>query len=137
MDCPVCQIPMVIIEIENIELDYCAQCSGVWFDQGEIELLMEKIGLSPSEHPIVFDKLSGPISEAKRRCPLCHKLMDKTAFQNQTIVIDQCVENDGIWFDSGETAAAFKAFIEKAGEKKSAEKALAQFLGNALNSSHE
>jgi len=32
---------MFVIEYNEIELDYCNQCGGVWFDQGELELMLK------------------------------------------------------------------------------------------------
>ena len=40
---------MVIVEHENIELDYCTNCKGVWFDSGELELLLEAAELENYE----------------------------------------------------------------------------------------
>ncbi len=46
MECPVCRETMVVIEYRSIELDYCVGCMGVWFDQGEIELLLDDAGIA-------------------------------------------------------------------------------------------
>ena len=35
---------MIIVEHNDIELDYCTNCSGVWFDIGELEVLLEPVG---------------------------------------------------------------------------------------------
>ena len=32
---------MIVVEHEHVELDYSPDCSGVWFDAGEVELLLE------------------------------------------------------------------------------------------------
>jgi len=39
MICSVCRQSMLDIECNNIELDYCAKCRGVWFDASELGLL--------------------------------------------------------------------------------------------------
>ena len=44
MECPVCRIALVVVEREGIELDWCVTCRGLWFDEGELELLAEKTG---------------------------------------------------------------------------------------------
>ena len=44
MKCPACDTPLVVVEREEIELDWCAACRGLWFDEGELELLGEKAG---------------------------------------------------------------------------------------------
>ena len=41
MDCPACSAPMIVIERQGIELDYCPACRGLWFDADELELLAE------------------------------------------------------------------------------------------------
>jgi Zn-finger nucleic acid-binding protein len=42
MICPTCKNPMIVVEYQQIELDYCGSCRGVWFDNGELELLLSK-----------------------------------------------------------------------------------------------
>ena len=41
MKCPVCKNMMIVVEHEHIELDYCPDCAGVWFDAGELDLLFD------------------------------------------------------------------------------------------------
>lgn len=33
--------PLIIIERNGIEIDYCPACRGVWLDRGELEKLMD------------------------------------------------------------------------------------------------
>jgi len=40
MKCPRCQVPMMVVEYDGVELDYCVECQGSWFDRGELYLLM-------------------------------------------------------------------------------------------------
>ncbi|MHB8086448.1 MAG: TFIIB-type zinc ribbon-containing protein, partial [Dehalococcoidia bacterium] len=39
MKCPVDKKDMIVVEHKKIELDFCLECSGVWLDSGEFELL--------------------------------------------------------------------------------------------------
>ena len=41
MNCPVCKNPMVVLELDQIEIDHCLHCGGIWLDAGELELLLE------------------------------------------------------------------------------------------------
>ena len=42
MDCPVCKNePMIVLELNDVEIDYCLSCKGIWLDTGELELLLE------------------------------------------------------------------------------------------------
>ena len=41
MNCPVCKEPMLVLELDKIEIDHCINCGGIWLDNGELELLLE------------------------------------------------------------------------------------------------
>jgi len=36
MECPKCNGNMEVKNIENVEIDCCSKCAGVWFDQNEL-----------------------------------------------------------------------------------------------------
>jgi hypothetical protein len=42
MACPVCDTALVMSERQNIEIDYCPQCRGVWLDRGELDKIIER-----------------------------------------------------------------------------------------------
>lgn len=43
MKCPVCkETALVMSSRQNIEIDYCPQCRGVWLDRGELDKLIER-----------------------------------------------------------------------------------------------
>jgi Zn-finger nucleic acid-binding protein len=43
MDCPVCKdTKLVMTERQNIEIDYCPNCRGVWLDRGELDKIIER-----------------------------------------------------------------------------------------------
>ena len=45
MQCPACSKSLLItIEYEEVELDFCEQCRGVWLDRGELDKLIERSG---------------------------------------------------------------------------------------------
>ena len=41
MKCPVCKEPMIVLELDEVEIDYCTSCGGIWLDAGELDLLIE------------------------------------------------------------------------------------------------
>ncbi len=107
MICPVCKDDMIVVEYRNIELDYCHSCKGVWFDSGELEILLKSQGLE--EPKTFFDGIltsqEAVSSEKKRNCPICSHRMNKTAIGGQPeILIDICRDKHGLWFDGGEVA---------------------------------
>lgn len=42
MKCPSCQETLLMSEKQNIEIDYCPNCRGVWLDRGELEKIIER-----------------------------------------------------------------------------------------------
>src|SRR5919201_1482782 len=42
MQCPVCSVPLTMSERQNVEIDYCPECRGVWLDRGEIDKIVER-----------------------------------------------------------------------------------------------
>lgn len=40
--CPICQIGLVMSERQNIEIDYCPTCRGIWLDRGELDKIIER-----------------------------------------------------------------------------------------------
>jgi Zn-finger nucleic acid-binding protein len=105
MICPVCKYDMLVVEYHNIELDYCNSCKGVWFDSGELELLLKSRGLEETRTFLdgILNSQEAASSEKKRNCPVCGHKMKKTAIGGQPeILIDVCRDEHGLWFDGGE-----------------------------------
>jgi Zn-finger nucleic acid-binding protein len=43
MNCPSCkEEKLVMTERQNIEIDYCPSCRGIWLDRGELDKLIER-----------------------------------------------------------------------------------------------
>jgi hypothetical protein len=42
MLCPIDKTPLVMSERQNIEIDYCPTCRGVWLDRGELDKIIER-----------------------------------------------------------------------------------------------
>ena len=103
MNCPVDNNIMIILEYNDVEVDYCTKCGGIWLDAGEIELLFGN-----PEECAAFLTIGGPADakgEEIRRCPRCRAKMSKEATESDPpIIFDYCPNGDGMWFDNGELA---------------------------------
>lgn len=43
MLCPVCtDTPLQMSTRQNVEIDYCPKCRGVWLDRGELDKIIER-----------------------------------------------------------------------------------------------
>jgi Zn-finger nucleic acid-binding protein len=101
MICPVCNEPLVVLELNQIEIDHCLNCGGIWLDKGELELLLE----TEEERDRLRDlfKKAESVNEKSYRCPICGKRMDKDSVgEEKKLIIDRCKKNHGLWFDEGE-----------------------------------
>jgi Zn-finger nucleic acid-binding protein len=51
MNCPVCNVALVMSERQGVEIDYCPQCRGVWLDRGELDKIVERSTSETSQRP--------------------------------------------------------------------------------------
>lgn len=105
MDCPHCKKePLIVLEYEDVEVDYCTVCEGIWLDAGEIELLFGDAGAAARVLSIGTPAFV-PRGEKRRRCPICDKKMTKeSTLSDPPVTFDHCPKGDGLWFDKGELA---------------------------------
>ncbi len=114
MKCPACKAPLIVVERESIEVDWCPSCQGVWFDVGELALLSDKAG--KQLEPGMIGTPAGKVEEALRRCPRCRHKMQKVApAGDDSLLLDRCAEH-GLWFDAGELGALMQRLDGQSGE---------------------
>lgn len=106
MNCPVDAEPMLAIEHEGIEIDYCPACQGMWLDAGELELLLGDPAARRELIGAGHDVYVPETREKRRKCPRCSARMTKVAGRSDAgILYDECPHGDGLWFDQGELQA--------------------------------
>ena len=136
MKCPRDKSDMIVVEHERIELDYCLRCSGVWLDSGELELLISvlKSGGANLSHTELFTPNEAKLTEARQKCPICRRKMDKVWLgQAPKVLIDKCPVGDGLWFDSGELQQVLRG---KGLAGTPASKEVISFLGDAFQATY-
>jgi Zn-finger nucleic acid-binding protein len=138
MICPVCKYDMLVVEYQNIELDYCNSCKGVWFDSGELELLLKSYGLEKPQAFFsgIFDSREAASTEKKRNCPICsHKMKKITVGGQPEIIIDACPDKHGLWFDGGEVTQLIGHLAGDHPPKGSPREQVISFLGEVFGAS--
>jgi len=108
MDCPVCNAAMIVLELDEVEIDYCTSCQGIWLDAGELELLLEDAAKS---REVLQSFIPTDTNEAPRKCPICLKKMEKVLVGTEgdkQELIDRCKKEHGLWFDAGELKNVLK-----------------------------
>ncbi len=99
---------MITLELEDVEIDYCTSCSGIWLDAGELELLLGE----PRKAAELLGSFEpdAKCAEHARKCPICDKKMQKIVVGSSMppLLIDKCHRGDGLWFDRGELNDIFE-----------------------------
>ena len=114
MDCPVFKNAMITLELQNVEIDLCTECDGIWLDTGELEMLLGE----PEKAKQLLNSfnIDNTSSEKPRKCPICLKKMKKIVVGSSKpiLLIDKCSRGDGLWFDKGELKDIFdRAALDK------------------------
>ncbi len=93
--------------VQDVGLEVCPSCAGVFLDRGELERLL------PGFHAADLRAVSrrGQVRAGKLSCPACRRPMVpmrygpiKTAFE-----LDKCLTCGGLWLDAGELERMLEA----------------------------
>jgi len=115
MLCPVCREELIIVEFEDVELDACPDCRGLWFDAQELHQLFEAAGV-PEHLCRLEERLEQlPRAEARRRCPRCggRLVPVRAPSEAQEVILDECPRGHGLWFDHGELNTLLDCLLQE------------------------
>ena len=110
MKCPKCEVVMAPFSTEGVELDFCDQCKGCWFDQGELAFYTETL----ADVPNIDDAVSnGEVTEF--HCPRCEEIdLVETAFiPGEDLMVDICPACKGIFLDKRELAKVENLSVQR------------------------
>lgn len=108
MNCIRCKAPMKNVLIQNVAVDVCPDCHGIWLYGGELSKILEveETKLAESE---IAQFLTGDKCTLRKEmsiesfCPSCQTPMATYVYcYDSGIKIDRCKECNGIWLDDGE-----------------------------------
>ncbi len=98
------QEPMQKVLFHNVEVDYCPDCLGVWFDKDELRLAKDDKDeqLKWLDFDIWHDKKKFKMVAISQLCPVCRVPLVQAQYDDSKIKIDFCKKCQGIWLDRGE-----------------------------------
>ncbi len=95
--CPKCNSYMFPALKRRVQIDCCANCSGVWLDKGELATIYNTPLDMPREGQ---EAVSEPTSY---HCPRCGGALSEQFYSSQdTLLVDVCEECKGVYLDKGE-----------------------------------
>ncbi|MGI9657527.1 MAG: zf-TFIIB domain-containing protein [Gaiellaceae bacterium] len=105
MNCPNCGGSLEHHDLDGVSIDECGQCRGRWFDRDELRQAKDKqdpdlVWLDFEPFGADAESLSVP-SEGKP-CPKCSERMKSLRYRESGVVIDKCVNSEGVWLDHKE-----------------------------------
>lgn len=121
--CPRCSTRLVGYLVDEVLLDECPGCQGVWVDLAALERILDERRQVRAE-AILGRPASTAVAEpgvSYIRCPDCAALMNRRLFaRGAGIIVDLCPSH-GTWFDGGELPAVIE-FVMKGGLEAAARK---------------
>lgn len=102
MICPKCQQSMEVVSFNDIDVDRCSGCQGIWFDFREQDELKK---LKGAEAIDVGDKVIGAKYDKIRdvSCPKCEVPLYSVVHNGgDEIRFERCTNCKGSFFDAGE-----------------------------------
>ena len=105
MICPRCEVPLVETRLEDLVLDKCERCGGVWIDVAEFDWVgiksRDKVrrALTPQRGV----EMSAANGEDRLVCPRCGKeLLRVRSAEDTGLLVEACLSCYGQWVDGDE-----------------------------------
>lgn len=133
INCPACNNKMDKIYIEKLgkNIDICAKCGGIFFDNREFKLFDEKLeSIEEIDKFLEGKELIKIYNEGTRTCPSCGAKMVKNS---KGVQIDDCYTCGGKFLDGGE----LQAYRDEFDNRFERSQAFANFLQKAIYDNFE
>ncbi len=115
MICANCGESMLALELEELEIDYCDNCGGIWLDSGELELALGEDRFR--EDQLIPVAGEAGTAQGTRKCPICSRRMQIVKLPEGAIELDRCERGHGLWFDKGELLQVARSISIEGAEK--------------------
>lgn len=137
--CPRCDVALVVLSWNGMDVDVCPSCRGIWLDQGELEELLVLTGARADDPLLAFQQAKGCPSRSPRAhlCPRCDtRLKEVNACRTPSgdpLHVDRCPRGHGLWFDRDELRLLLESFPPECGVSRTVA-ALGDLLGAGTQS---
>jgi Zn-finger nucleic acid-binding protein len=110
LTCVKCTSVLDRTRIDDVEVDHCPRCGGLWLDHGETERIAKKMAADVDRLKRLLAARPGPPpipTELAVHCPACTG--DLRELPLGGIHIDYCTRCKGVFLDRGELDATLAA----------------------------
>ena len=117
--CPKCDVSLFVLHFQEMEIDSCHQCRGLWVDGSELELLMKQAEGKDRELLARLQTTEGKVPPGRKHlCPRCDEPLQEIvpfAADQNPLTLDRCPRGHGGWFDGGEVEQFLAVFPPQSG----------------------
>lgn len=116
INCPKCSAEMTLVSYDQIKVDRCTNCGGLWFQPEELRALRDDIWMADYILDSGDKKAGKKVNAIKDiNCPNCGVLMVQESDPEQAhITYESCPDGHGTYLDAGEfTDIVHKTFWDK------------------------
>ncbi len=128
MKCPIDQAELRTEKLEEMDVDRCPTCLGMWLDYPELDAIEDSVMTDDhGKGTMVWNPV-----QTELLCPVCGEKMNTFDYRLERLQIEVCPKGHGFWLDRGEEERVVKAMKDRlAGQERSAkaESEWAGFLG--------
>jgi len=134
LECPKCVGMMKEFEVGELEgpgihIDQCQMCEGIWFDEGELDRVLQlKLKFEKTAEMFRGDIIGSEMDLKEAKCPRCKEIMERISSPNDDRVkMDYCLKCGGSWLDGYEIR-----LLQRGNVLKRAVGAVKKFFGDKL-----
>ena len=104
MTCPKCGVELRAGLIEEVEVDECPRCNGIWFDRDELRKAKNEVDpdLTWMDFELWKHQDRFKVATKETDCPRCGVGMVSVDYDDTKVEIDHCLLCEGVWLDGGE-----------------------------------
>jgi len=145
MLCPTHHQELSINTVDNIQVNECKSCKGIWFGKGELEKALDTVNINNKDkyqilsNKEINNKKNEQFSRGMIYCPSCQIGMFKKTYRlNSDVIVDRCNTCQGCWLDEGELQQLIMEFkgatvLEFKDAKKAIEEELKRYCSKGIN----
>ena len=125
MNCPKDQTELVLEKMQDLEVDRCPTCKGIWLDYDELDAIEDKV--------MTDDHAKGTMQwnpqQTELLCPKCGSKLNTFDYRLERLQIEVCPNNHGFWLDAGEEERVKQAMQNRLAGQERAAKAESEWTG--------
>ena len=104
MNCPKCQTPLAAHTVQDVAVQRCGSCDGLWFTEAGFHAAKDHAEPDAAWMHVDLwkDHARFEVRSRKLACPSCAKVMVALRYDKTPVEIDYCADCRGIWLDAAE-----------------------------------